>query len=76
MFDNLRDQATDRPFYKDEAQFQQGSGVGVVPPLPASSRHFLGMTASQRFMVAAMLMIIVCVLGAMLLLATGRIGFV
>ncbi|NTW10727.1 MAG: hypothetical protein HGA26_05135 [Chlorobiaceae bacterium] len=35
---------------------------------------FLGMTAQQRFIIAFMMMIAVCVLGVMLLLITGRFG--
>jgi hypothetical protein len=75
MFDNLREQANDRPFYEDEAQFQRGSGFGVVPPRIPVRGSFLGMTPFQRFIVAVMLMIVVCVVGTMLLLVTGRIGF-
>ncbi len=75
MFDNLREQANASPFYEDEAKFQQGTGIGVQPPSVPSNRPFMGMTAPQRFIVAVMLMMVVCVLGAMLLLVSGRIAF-
>ena len=74
MFDNLREQANSTPFYEDEAQFQSATGVGNAPPRSTAGGRFLGMTAPQRFAVAVMLMIIVCVLGTMVLLVTGRIG--
>ena len=67
MFDNLREQANSTPFYEDEAQFQS------VPASPASSR-FLGMTPMQRFVISVMLMIMVCAIGAMFLVVTGKFG--
>ena len=74
MFDNLRQQANETPFYEDEAKFQQ-PGRGSVPPHKSSGNLLLGMTATQRFIVAVMLLIAVCVLGSMCLLLTGRISF-
>jgi len=73
MFDNLRQQANDTPFYEDEAKFQQ-HGRSVALPDKSSAGKLLGMTATQRFIVAVMLLIAVCVLGSMCLLLTGRIG--
>ena len=73
MFDNLRQQANDTPFYEEESKFQQPSR-GNIPPPNKSSGKLLGMTATQRFIVAVMLLIAVCVLGSMCLLLTGRIG--
>ncbi len=72
MFDNLREQANDTPFYEEESKFRQPGGG--VPPYKSSGGLLLGMTATQRFIVAAMLLIAVCVLGSMCLLLTGRIG--
>jgi len=72
MFDNLRDQANSAPFYEDEAQFQS---VEQPNPTPFQiSNRFLGMSPIQRFIIAVILMIMVCSIGAMFLLVTGRIG--
>jgi len=71
MFDNLRDDATSKPFYEDEAQFRPAAGMAA--PRRASVR-LLGMTAQQRFLIAVLLMLAVCSLGAMCLLVTGKIG--
>jgi hypothetical protein len=74
MFDNLREQANASPFYEEEAQFQEAAGTGNAPPPRASASRFLGMTAPQRFILSVLLMLTVCVLGAMCLLITGKIG--
>lgn len=71
MFDNLRDDATSS--YESEAKFQPtASTVASAPP---RSKRILGMTSFQRFIVTFMLMIAVCVIGAMALLVTGKIAF-
>ncbi len=72
MFDNLREQANSNPFYEEEAQFQ--SVEGTTPPLGHASSHFLGMSPLQRFIISMMLMMMVCLVGAMFLLVTGKIG--
>ena len=74
MFDNLRDQANSTPFYEDDAQFREAEDLSSVRPRTANAGHFLGMTPLQRFVVAVMLLISVCVLGTVLLLVTGRIS--
>ncbi len=77
MFDNLREQANSTPFYEDEAQFEEAEGLRAAPRAggPAGGNgHFLGMTPMQRFFIALMLLITVCVLGAMFLLMTGRVS--
>ena len=71
MFDNLREQANSTPFYEDEAQFQ--SVEGTNPASPSSSR-FLGMTPMQRFVISVMVMMMVCLVGAMFLVVTGKFG--
>ena len=74
MFDNLRDDAASSPFYEDEVKFQ--SAAGTIAPEPARRRsgRFLGMTSLQRFVIAFMLMIAVCVIGTMALFVLGKIG--
>ncbi len=76
MFDNLRDDAIPS-FYEEEdtifPEEYEKKPVSKVPRQKASSK-FLGMTAMQRFIIAAMLLITVCTLGSMCLLLTGKIG--
>ncbi len=75
MFDNLREQANSSPFYEEEAQFQQAAGTPAPPPVRRSPGRLLGMTAIQRFVLVVMLMMIVCILGSMMLLVTGKFVF-
>ena len=63
MFNDLREQADSAPFDEEEPERKP-----YRPPRP-----FLGMSAAQRFVVAAMLFFITCVLGVLLLLATQRV---
>ncbi len=72
MFDNLRDQANASQFEENEAQFQ--SVDDSVPGSPFSSERFLGMTSVQRFIISVIIMIMVCSVGAMFLLVTGKFG--
>jgi hypothetical protein len=67
MLDDFREQANASPFYEEEE-----------PPsfdeLPVErKRLLLGMTAAQRFVVALMFLLIVCLIGAFALLVTERI---
>ena len=73
MFDNLREDVTSNP-YAEEAKFQSAAGTQSVYGAP-SSRRILGMTAFQRFVIAFMLFLAVCIVGAMALLVTSKIGF-
>ncbi|HEX8990769.1 MAG TPA: hypothetical protein VF784_03755 [Anaerolineales bacterium] len=78
MFDNLREQADSTPFYEDEAQFRDVEDLRPKAPPPRNTSsgggRFLGMTPLQRFILAILLLISVCVLGSMCLLITGRIS--
>lgn len=74
MFDNLREQANASPFYEEEAKFQEAAAVGNAPPPRPPDSRLLGMTPQQRFILAALLMVTVCILGTMCLLITGKIG--
>jgi hypothetical protein len=73
MFDNLRDQINSAPFADDDAKLEAPPRTDSIPRR-GSSGHFLGMTAQQRFFVTVILMIMVCLMGTMCLLVTGRIG--
>lgn len=75
MFDNLREDAASSPMYEEEAKFQSAAGTFPAEPAGSRSSRFLGMTAMQRFVIAFMLMIAVCVIGVMALLVLGKISF-
>lgn len=69
MFDNLRDDSSSTFNEEPEAKYQPAAGYGR-----SSSKKFLGMTSMQRFVISVMLMLTVCILGAMVLLVFGKIG--
>ena len=68
MFDNLREESS-RDF-DEQAKFQPAAGTGT-----RKSGRLLGMTSRQRFVVVLLIMSTVCVLGTLLLLATGKFMF-
>jgi len=74
MFDGLRKDASDTSGFDEQVEF-------FPEDKPAASARrrkpgqFLGMTAQQRFVVAMMLMIAVCVLGMMCMVVTKRFVF-
>ena len=68
MFDNLRDESS-RDF-DEQAKFQPAAGTGNRKP-----GKLLGMTSIQRFVIVSLIMFTVCVLGTLLLLATGKFMF-
>ncbi len=75
MFDDLREPE------KDQQSFQDALGLGTpasrasVPAAqPRPVRGFLGLSAPQRFVLALLMLLAVCVLGSMCLLITGRIS--
>jgi hypothetical protein len=78
MFDNLRQEAG---FIEDEEpadDVQVGTGKKQRPARPVSRRRrtfdqITGTTPFQRFILACMLFMTVCLLGVALLLFTGKI---
>ena len=68
MFDDLRQQA-------NEGDFEQPEDDEVEGTAPVQSNYFLGMTPQQRFLLAVMFTIWICIMGAFCLLATGKVGF-
>ena len=72
MFDNLRDDAASS-FYEEDTQPPDEEAYVAIPKRKNNGK-ILGMTPIQRFIIAVMLMIAVCALGAMCLLLTGKIG--
>ncbi len=67
QFDDLREDTS----FLDETPAQPAE---TLAPPPRSGGRLLGMTPLQRFVIAFLLMITVCVLGTMCLLITGKIG--
>ncbi len=71
MLDNLREQAASSSFLPDEET--ESSALEARRPIRRPRRkQFLGLTSLQRFIIAVLLMLTVCLLGAMFLLITGK----
>jgi hypothetical protein len=68
MFDDLRQQATEGDLVENESD-------EVEDTVHVQGNNFLGMTPQQRFLLAVMIVIWVCIMGAFCLLATGKVGF-
>jgi hypothetical protein len=80
MFDNLRD---DSSFYEDDQNdlYQEPVAQAQAVPVAATKQRkrttntrYMGMTPQQRFLLAFMLMITVCVMGVVAMLVTGKMG--
>ena len=73
-YDSFRDQADDDVFVEPEKPPEPAPA-----PSPRRARrrqgNFLGMTALQRFIIAVMLLFMVCLLGTLCLLVTQKIYF-
>jgi hypothetical protein len=68
MFDDLRQQA-------NEGDYEQPESDEVEDSTPVQGNYFLGMTPQQRFLMAVMFVIWICIMSAFCLLATGKVGF-
>ncbi len=68
MLDDLRDQADDAVFLEEDDDFFE---VGQDSP---GQILFLGMTPVQRLIIAAMLLMMVCILSTFCLLVTEKIA--
>ena len=78
MFDDLRNEGNSSPLFQEEdaeplldvqpKQSNRAGGFGLK-----INNNFLGMTAFQRFVISMMLLMVVCILGTMFLLVTGKI---
>ena len=71
MFDNLRESASQSPFFQDKQPPQPQKPVPTQKQSAPGS--FLGMTPVQRFVIALMLFMMVCIFGSFILLATSKI---
>ncbi len=78
MFDNLRD---DSSFYEEEPNndLYQEPAAELAQPVAVRRRRrssrYLGLTAQQRFILALLLLVTVCVMGVLAMFITGRMGF-
>jgi len=80
MFDNLRD-LSDIPLYEDEQnehykEPELTARPSIAPPRRRRKKkgQFLGMTAQQRFLIAVMLMVSVCLIGTLAMFVMGKMS--
>lgn len=73
MFDDLRDDVATN--YEEVGKPKSSASAEPAYVARPRSKRMLGMTSFQRFVIAFMLMLAVCVIGAMALLVTGKIVF-
>jgi hypothetical protein len=73
-YDSFREQADDNVFVEPE---KPAEAAPAAPKRRARRRrgNFLGMTAVQRFIIAVMLLFMICLLGTLCLLVTQKIYF-
>ena len=72
MLDNLRNEASFTP--DEEEPPELGQPEEPKPPKPHRSiDQITGTTGKQRLMLAVMLLVMVCLLGSILLLITGKV---
>lgn len=74
MLDDLRNSLMD-PYDEEEVhEEEQPRQVRKASKSSSNGGELLGMTAVQRFIIALMVLLMVCVLGAFFLLVTGKIA--
>lgn len=80
MFDNLRD-FSDSPLYEDEQNdLYKEPELATEPSVAAPKRRrkmkgkFLGMTAQQRFLIAVMFMVTICLVGTLAMFVLGKMS--
>lgn len=75
MFDDLRKEATSI-YESDPPQSAPVQAESTAAPKARKrQKKILGMTGPQRFVIVSMLALMVCMMGFMFLLITGKIGF-
>lgn len=75
MLDNFRKQTDESEFFKEEEPALEISRLNPAPA-PRRARTFdqiTGTTAFQRFVLSVMFLVMVCLLGVMLLVLTGKV---
>jgi hypothetical protein len=73
MADNFRGENSSL-FDDEDFELPAGENSPVVKQSSKRKSQLLGMTPMQRFIIAVMIMIAVCILGAACLTITGKIG--
>ncbi|NPV84472.1 MAG: hypothetical protein HPY45_00500 [Anaerolineae bacterium] len=71
MFEDLRESAASAPFLEEETP-PPAKKRKERPKRSSSSHEFLGMSPVQRFVIALMLLMMVCALGAFCLIISGK----
>jgi len=69
MLDDIRKTASEPSQQEDAPQLEDQQ------PEPGQGKKFLGMTAKQRFILALLLLISICVLGSLCLVVFGKVYF-
>jgi len=72
MLDDLREQANNPDFFSDEEESFEYSDTTEPKAKP---KLFFGMTPIQRFIIAVLILLMVCVMVAFFLLVTERVYF-
>jgi hypothetical protein len=72
-YDSFRPEADDNVFTEPEKPIEAVSAAGYTSRARRRQGNFLGMTAMQRFIIAVMILMMTCLLGAFFLLVTQRI---
>ena len=75
MFDGLRKDASDTSGFDDPAGFFPEDDPAAPGRRRRKSGEFLGMTAPQRFILAVMLMVTVCIMGTLVMVMFGKFAF-
>ncbi|MDO8969309.1 MAG: hypothetical protein Q7U74_01400 [Saprospiraceae bacterium] len=71
MLDDLRNSASKS--FQDEEEAYSPKPREVIRIQPSAPRPFLGMTSSQRFVIALLIFLMVSVLGALVLVEGGKV---
>lgn len=72
MLDDLRNEASSSFEETPESPTLEGELSGMAIPRKPR-RHFLGMTPAQRFIITLLLFMMVCLLGALCLIAFEKV---
>ena len=75
MFDGLRKDASDTSGFDEPAGFFPEDDPAAPVRRRRKSGEFLGMTAPQRFILAVMLMVTVCIVGTLIMEVSQRFAF-
>ena len=71
MYDDLRNEAG---FLEEEDDDEPDYEYQEPAAVAKSQTQFLGMTPQQRFVIAVMILLMVCILGSFFLLITGSVA--